>query len=109
MAKMCRQLYPNALIVFGGVHATFMTDEVINNECVDVVVKGEGELTMHDLLSGKALSDIPGICYKKQDKVFMTKPRERIIDLDALPMPAYDLCRLGNIDPQKVLISGYLR
>ncbi|MEK6730723.1 MAG: radical SAM protein [Pseudomonadota bacterium] len=101
MAKMCRQLYPNALIVFGGVHATFMTDEVINNECVDVVVKGEGELTMHDLLSGKALSDIPGICYKKQDKVFMTKPRERIIDLDALPMPAYDLLPIGQYRPAK--------
>ena len=105
IAEICRELYPNATIVFGGVHATFVTDEVINNKFVDIVVFGEGEITLEEIVAGKDLSKIEGIVFKKNTnngcKVIRNPPRKRINDLDALPMPAYDLLPILKYKPAK--------
>ncbi|MBT3690272.1 hypothetical protein HOG11_02850, partial [bacterium] len=45
ISEICKKYYPDAVVMFGGVHATFVTDEVIAKERVDIVVIGEGELT----------------------------------------------------------------
>src|SRR3989338_5580040 len=45
IVQICKEYYPESTIIFGGVHATFVTDEVISNPLVDLVVIGEGELT----------------------------------------------------------------
>jgi len=96
IAKICKEYYPESTVVFGGVHATFVTDEVINNNFVDIAVVGEGEITMEEIVAGKNLAEIKGIVFKKpanqnQYQIITNPPRERIIDLDSLPMPAYDL------------------
>jgi len=101
MAEICRRLYPQSVIVFGGVHATFMSDEVISLPYVDIVVLGEGELTMEEILAGKNPAEIDGIIYKADGKVNRTAPRSRIINLDALPMPAYDLLPIPKYKPAK--------
>ncbi|MFC1696815.1 B12-binding domain-containing radical SAM protein [Nanoarchaeota archaeon] len=105
IAEICKKYYPKSKIVIGGVHATFLSDEVINKECVDIVVFGEGEMTFLDLLKGKSLSKIDGIIYKKKIKgkviIKTNKPRERILNLDELPMPAYDLLPIKSYRPAK--------
>ncbi|MBU1159913.1 B12-binding domain-containing radical SAM protein [Patescibacteria group bacterium] len=61
----------------------------------DVVVMGEGESTVVDLLkhiaSKKPLSDVEGIAYCDNGKVIINKRRPLIKDIDSLPWPAYDL------------------
>ncbi len=101
IAGICRSLYPESLVVFGGVHATFMSDEVIGQSAVDVVVVGEGEITMEEILSGKPLAEIDGIVYKEAGETKRTGPRQRISDLDALAMPAYDLLPILKYKPAK--------
>jgi radical SAM superfamily enzyme YgiQ (UPF0313 family) len=105
IAEICKTIYPNSLIVFGGVHPTNLYHEVISNKYVDVVVIGEGEITFEEILSGKKLEDISGIVFKKRqkgkEKVIITKPRERIANLDILPMPAYDLLPILKYKPAK--------
>lgn len=105
IAQICKSHYPTAIIVLGGVHPTFCTNEAINNKFVDVVVFGEGELTLHELVAGNDLSKIDGIVFKKYSKekykVIKNKPRERIKDLDSLPMPAYDLLPIARYVPAK--------
>lgn len=101
IAEICRRLYPEALIVFGGVHATFMSDEVINKPFVDVVVVGEGELTMEEILAGKSLVEIDGIIYKEGGQIRRANSRRRIMNLDSLPMPAYDLLPILKYKPAK--------
>lgn len=106
IAGICKEYYPESLIVFGGVHATFVTDEVINNPLVDLVVVGEGELTLEELLEGKKLDKIRGIVFKKSLKrnkyqITANPPRERITDLNSLPMPAYDLFPVLSYKPAK--------
>lgn len=105
VAEICKEYYPNAMIVFGGVHATFVADEVINNKFVDVVVVGEGEITFHEIVAGRNLEQINGIIFKQQIegkyKTIANQPRERIKDLDSLPLPAYDLLPILKYRPTK--------
>lgn len=101
IAKICKKYYPNSKIVFGGVHATFMYEEVISQEIVDIVVIGEGELTFYDILSKKELKDIDGIVFKSKNGIQKNKLRERILDLNSMPMPAYDLLPISNYIPAK--------
>lgn len=106
IAQICKEHYPHSTIVFGGVHATFVTDEVINNKFVDVVVIGEGEITMEEIVAGKNPAEIKGVVLKKffgknRYEVRANPPRERITDLDSLPMPAYDLFPVLKYKPAK--------
>jgi anaerobic magnesium-protoporphyrin IX monomethyl ester cyclase len=61
----------------------------------DVVVIGEGEVTIVELMDAianhKSLSSIKGIAYREKDKVYINKKRPLISDLDSIPMPAYEL------------------
>lgn len=105
IAQICKNIYPECTIVFGGVHATFLSEEVLSQPFVDIVVAGEGELTMAELLSGQDRQDIKGIVYKSGNGdgaiIIKNKPRERIDDLDALPLPAYDLLPITQYRPAK--------
>ncbi len=65
---------------------------------VDVVIAGEGEVTLRavlDVLSGRIdepLDTVRGICLPTPSGAVMrTASRELIRDLDALPLPAWDL------------------
>lgn len=98
--EICREYYPDAKYVFGGVHPTFLSKEVLENGA-DIVVIGEGELTFEEIVAGKKLFSINGITYKQNKKVITNKPRERITKLDMLPMPAYDLLPILKYKPAK--------
>lgn len=104
IAKICKEYYPNAKIVFGGVHTTFCTEEVLEQEIVDIAILGEGEHTMKEILEGKKLRSIDGIAYRDVSGnrgVVKNKPRARILNLDELPMPAYDLLPILEYRPAK--------
>ncbi len=105
IAETCKEFYPDAIIVFGGAHATFLAEEVINNKVVDIAVVGEGEITFEEILAGKDLEKIKGIVFRKRinnrDDIIRTPFRERIIDLDSLPLPAYDLLPILEYKPAK--------
>lgn len=88
------------LVMAGGVHPTIRPEESLDHGC-DVVVIGEGELTVDDLCSywkdpaGRSMQDVRGICFRKPGgSICRTASRPRITDLDSLPLPdirLYDL------------------
>jgi anaerobic magnesium-protoporphyrin IX monomethyl ester cyclase len=59
----------NTPIVFGNVHPTFHPADVLKQDCVDFIIRGEGELTLLELveaLDGKRrLIDILGLGFKE--------------------------------------------
>ena len=61
----------------------------------DVVVMGEGESVISDLIdaleNNKPLSTVQGIAYKDNGRVIVNKRRSLIGDIDRIPMPAYHL------------------
>ncbi|MHA1277782.1 MAG: B12-binding domain-containing radical SAM protein [Candidatus Helarchaeota archaeon] len=91
-------------IVWGGVHASLLPIQTLNNPNIDMVVIGEGERTIVDLAdsveSTRDLSEVKGLIWKKRNndsiKIMKNAPRPFIKNLDELPFPAWDL-----IDPQK--------
>jgi anaerobic magnesium-protoporphyrin IX monomethyl ester cyclase len=94
--KTAKMINPSVVTVLGGVHPTFMADEVLkeNHHFVDYIVQEEGEGTTLDLLehirAGKDLSMVKGISFFRERKVVSTPPRPFIKDLDSLT-PAWDL------------------
>ena len=94
IAKLCKQVCPDAKIIFGGVHPTIYPSEVLSHDFVDFVAVCEGELTMVELakaMEAKDYSKVPGILYKKNGKQLSTPSRQFIADLDTVPLPAYHL------------------
>ena len=61
----------------------------------DIVVRGEGEVTIkelvHALANKQPLSNILGIAYRDGDSTVITGERPLIQDLDSIAMPAYHL------------------
>jgi len=76
--------------VFGGPHATFFP-EMICEEGVDVVCRGEGEDAMLELCdrlqSGRDFSDVRNLHVKRNGGVVSNPLRPLIADLDSLPFP----------------------
>ncbi|MCX5686950.1 MAG: radical SAM protein [Candidatus Omnitrophica bacterium] len=95
LAKEVKNESPGTLVVFGGIHPTIRPHETIANDCVDAVVRGEGELTFKEIVeslkNGRGLSGIKGLIYKKGGKTEEEGPRPLISDLDSIPFPARHL------------------
>ncbi|MFA5413858.1 MAG: radical SAM protein [Methanoregula sp.] len=79
--------------VLGGYHPTAIPDELLLHPQVDLIVRGEGEYTMRELVQKDSFGDIPGLSYKKDGKIVHNHDRPLIHDLDALPFPARHLRR----------------
>ncbi len=98
VGQVCREAVPEATLVLGGYHVSFLPEETLRSyPAFDVAVIGEGEATLHELVEaldgGGDLEKVPGLVLRREGSLVMTPPRERLRDLDALPMPHehYDL------------------
>ena len=83
-------------VLVGGPHATIASEEVIADDNVDMLIRGEGEEALLDLLEGIELgadiSQVPNLWLKKEDgEVIRNDLRDLIQDLDSLAMPEWDL------------------
>lgn len=88
-------------IFAGGRHVHSEPAEILEAGA-DVVVHGEGEVVIADLLiaflKGQDISAIPGISYKKDGTIRRNEPFYLVNpDLDALPHPDFSLVRFAKI------------
>jgi len=96
VALTVKALSPSIITVIGGVHATVLPERTLAEfPAFDCVVVGEGELTFAELVAaldhGTPLAGIPGLCFRDGDGTVRTPERERTVDLDTFPLPAWDL------------------
>lgn len=94
MSNIVRKVNKNIIVVVGGAHPTLLPEECL--DYCDIAVRGEGEITIKEILSQKPLETIDGISYKVNGMVKHNKNRERISDLDSLPFPAHQLFELDK-------------
>ena len=96
---LARQLkrQSGAFVVLGGAHANSYFP-LIPEQCpeLDAIVAGDGETIMLELCrrlsEARTLEAVPGLRYKQPDGGFsIFVEADPIMDLDALPPPAYDL------------------
>jgi anaerobic magnesium-protoporphyrin IX monomethyl ester cyclase len=118
--ETAKRVFPGITTLLGGVHPTFMYEEVFRlSSHVDFVVRGEGEKTLLELLTVIASegepSAVKGLAYKKDGVVVKTpaRPLMEEVELESLPR-AWDLLdwedyryfiipgsRLGAIDTSR--------
>ncbi len=110
-AQLVKILSPSTKVVIGGPHASVLHEEAAHEKEVDVVVRGEGELTMLELadyyLKSKGkLKNINGITFVNNAELTVTEDRDPITDIDTLPFPARELFPIHRYDyPATVLTS----
>ena len=97
IARVIKKQYPDSIIAFGGMHPTLFAEEFIKEEGVDIIMLGEGNQTVIELLkaypSQEKIRIINGIVFKdiNGNVIFTKKKSNKHINLDDLPYPAYDL------------------
>lgn len=94
VAKAIKAIAPKFPVIFGGWHPTLMPDETLAEPFVDIVVRGQGEITICELAKAlvekRSLHNIAGISWKID--IMRTHNPDRMVKmLDDLPMPAYDM------------------
>jgi anaerobic magnesium-protoporphyrin IX monomethyl ester cyclase len=96
LALLIKQHLPETKFVLGGVHITALPKETLDEFPVfDCGVIGEGEITFLELCIAlrdkKPLSKIAGLSFRENNEIVVTDPRERILDQNTIPFPAWDL------------------
>ncbi|MBT7272129.1 MAG: radical SAM protein [Nitrospina sp.] len=96
-AAKVKKLNPDVTIIFGGPHCSHEPRFILNDPNVDMMVSGEGDLTIAELIDaleqGRDIENISGIAYKKNGSYIRTADRPVIRDLDKFDQE-YDLINL---------------
>jgi anaerobic magnesium-protoporphyrin IX monomethyl ester cyclase len=106
LIRQVKKYFKNIPVIVGGAHPSCFP-QMTMDKCkeIDVLVAGEGEYIMLDIISclekGGALKDVKGIYYRNASKeVLKTPPDSRLVDLEALPFPARQLYSLASYAPE---------
>jgi radical SAM superfamily enzyme YgiQ (UPF0313 family) len=113
IAKMAKEILPGIRSVFGGSHVSALREKILEDyPDVDFSIIGEGEQCVEALIKAgtrrKALSEIPGLVYRDNGDINFTGFREKGIELDSLPFPAYEKLQ-GYPHAYKLPIFNYPR
>ena len=94
LGKKAREAATEICLVAGGPHAT-LEPEYFLREVFDVVVMGEGDATILELVKAlehhEHLGDVRGITWRDGTDIVTNQRQAFVQDLDSLPLPAYDL------------------
>jgi len=76
----------NIKVIIGGYHASALPIQTMQEfPRFDILVKGEGEHIMLDIVSGKSLNKIEGILYREKDRIIENSEIGRIENIGDLP------------------------
>lgn len=89
LVREIRRTNRDSIIAAGGPHfGNTPDDTLLNVKEIDVVARGEGELTAVDLLrvarGEMCLHDVPGVFFRRDGMIHHTSPREDVEDLALL-------------------------
>jgi putative methyltransferase len=92
LAKRLKEINPSCFIIFGGPEMPITKKDIFQKyPFIDVVVKGEGEVTFKNILERIAdnaeLDNIPGLVINREGSAYDTGESERIDNLGDIPSP----------------------
>jgi anaerobic magnesium-protoporphyrin IX monomethyl ester cyclase len=97
--RIAKEVDPRIITVLGGVHPTFCYWDALKSypHFIDFIVRGEGEVTMPELVEALAqggdypfISRVRGLAFLQDGRVVVTPARPFVPDLDLL-RPAWEL------------------
>jgi len=93
MADLARRQFPQVPIVWGGYHPSSLPEQTAEHPLVDIVVRGQGEITFEELVraleSGNSLDKVDGLTYKSDGQVTST-PERALVDPNLFPPISYN-------------------
>ncbi|MEM2910083.1 MAG: radical SAM protein [Nitrososphaerota archaeon] len=101
VAKLCKTIHPEALVVMGGLTATIFHEEIIRNFLfIDLIIRGEAEKPLYEFLkkyeNKRKIDDgVPNLTFRNNDKIAITplmKPSENLDE--------FEFTRLDLLDPK---------
>lgn len=92
VCKRVKAALPGLTILWGGYFPTQHADVILNSDCVDYIIQGQGEAPFRQFVDrlhqGGALEDIPSLGYRNGGP--HVNPRAPTVPLDTLPWFPYD-------------------
>jgi anaerobic magnesium-protoporphyrin IX monomethyl ester cyclase len=109
--EIAKKANPSATTIVGGQHFTALAKESLEAYPeIDIVVRGEGEKTLEEIIKAlekqKPLSNVEGLSFRNEGKIFHTSNRPQIDNLDVLPFPAYHLVKEHMKEYYFTLMTG---
>jgi anaerobic magnesium-protoporphyrin IX monomethyl ester cyclase len=97
-----KQINKRMKIVWGGPHAMLFTEQTAKSPLADIVVPGEGEEVMLEIIKGYEsgnldLHKIRGLTFKEDGNIYSTGPRD-FIDMNKLPFIDWALLKREVLD-----------
>lgn len=113
VAKIVKKIDKKIIVVFGGAHVSAAPESVLKSGYVDLVVRGEGEKTLYEIVDNyfkhKDMTNIDGTVLIKNRKLKMNKPRELIKNLDEIPFPSRHLLNMKKYFEHPLNYIGTMR
>ncbi|MHA1299329.1 MAG: B12-binding domain-containing radical SAM protein [Candidatus Helarchaeota archaeon] len=102
ISKLIKQNFKNVKIVWGGIHPTILPEQTLRNNMIDFIIRGEGERSYFELISGRNKSQISGLSMKKDQRILHNQENNLMSssDLNELCIP-WDL-----IEPERYIENG---
>jgi radical SAM superfamily enzyme YgiQ (UPF0313 family) len=100
LGKKIKEMSPEIVLVFGGIHASKMTEEILKNKkFIDYIICGEADYTFTvfcDAFEKKLnLKDCPAVAYLDKSTDMIIKNYEPPgLNMNELPMPAWHLMNM---------------
>ncbi len=92
--KLVRKKNKKTKIIWGGWHASILSQQTIESEFVDIVVRGQGERTFQQLIerlaAAKPLHGLLGVSFKENGKI-VHNPDRPFEDINNFPQLPFDL------------------
>ncbi|MFZ0299373.1 MAG: radical SAM protein [Candidatus Sulfotelmatobacter sp.] len=97
-ARAVKKARPSLPVIFGGWHPSLATEQTLQPDFVDAVVRGPGDLTLLEvaqrLADKQELHGVQGLSFKDRAGIHH-EPERRVTNINDLPTPAF---HLANFD-----------
>lgn len=95
VVRKVRDIAPSVKVVLGNLHAHVFAEDIIRRRLADVVVHGEGDQTIPELVKAMGARDslrsVKGISFCEDGRVIRTSERNLIRDLDSVAFPCWEI------------------
>lgn len=95
LASLVKKIDPKIKVILGGAHASAFAELCMKDNNIDIVVKGEGEISFWEIVRAleerRDYHNISGTVTRNGRTIINNPAREYIKDLDILPFPTYHL------------------
>lgn len=120
LAEMVKSFSKDITVLVGGDHCTALPERTLEEcEHIDAVVRGEGELTLGEIVERlslgfrdryKLFKDVSGVTFRGSDgSPKAEQDREFISDLSQLPTPDFSFVNIGEYAKSRNPVTGKLQ